>query len=144
ASVAGYGFPQDKFLAVGVVDGRNVWRADLDRVLGSLERLAQVIPAYRLIISTNSSLQHVPYDARQETALHDDLRQGLAFAEQKLDEVANLTKGLNLGRDTVAEALAESAAAQAARAASPSVHDATVRERLDGPLPAYRPPYAER
>jgi 5-methyltetrahydropteroyltriglutamate--homocysteine methyltransferase len=144
ASVAGYGFPQDKFLAVGVVDGRNIWRTDLDQVLGRLERLAQVIPAHRLIISTSSSLQHVPYDARLETTLQDELRQWLAFAEQKLDEVAVLTKGLNLGRAAVTEALAESSAALAARAASPSVHDAAVQARLSGPLPAPRPIYAER
>jgi 5-methyltetrahydropteroyltriglutamate--homocysteine methyltransferase len=144
ASVAGYGFPQDKFLAVGVIDGRNIWRTDLDRVLGSLERLAQVVPVHRLIISTSSSLQHVPYDARRETALQDDLRRWLAFAEQKLDEVVILTNGLNLGRTSVAEALAESTAALADRASSSSVHDTAVQARLAGPLPDYRPAYAER
>ncbi|HEY8287489.1 MAG TPA: 5-methyltetrahydropteroyltriglutamate--homocysteine S-methyltransferase, partial [Chloroflexota bacterium] len=74
ASVAGHGFPDGKFLVAGVVDGRNIWRADLDRTLGSLERLAQVVPAHRLIVSTSCSLLHVPYDARRETGLNDELR----------------------------------------------------------------------
>ncbi len=144
ASVAGHGFPESKFLAVGIVDGRNIWRTNLDQALGSLERLSQVVPSHRLIISTSSSLQHVPYDARRETALADELRQWLAFAEQKLDEVATLTKGLNLGRTAVAAALADNAAALATRAASPAVHDAAVQARMAGPLPPERPAYAER
>ena len=144
ASVAGHGFPDGKFLVAGVVDGRNIWRADLDRVLGSLERLAQVVPAQRLIVSTSCSLLHVPYDARRETSLNDELRGWLAFAEQKLGEVATLARGLNLGRPAVAEALAASSAALAARAASPSVHDPAVKARLAAAPPSNRAPYAER
>jgi 5-methyltetrahydropteroyltriglutamate--homocysteine methyltransferase len=144
ASVAGHGFPDGKFLVAGVVDGRNIWRADLDRTLGSLERLAQVVPAHRLIVSTSCSLLHVPYDARRETGLNDELRHWLAFAEQKLGEVATLAKGLNLGRPAVAEALAASNTALAARAASPSVHDPAVKARLAAAPPSDRAPYAER
>ncbi len=78
-------------LSVGLVDGRNIWRADLaalrERRLPLKVRLGQ-----RLWLAPSCSLLHVPVDLRQETELDAELVNGLAFARQKLDEVVTLAR----------------------------------------------------
>src|SRR5262249_21373932 len=51
-----YGFPEDKLLVAGVVDGRNVWRSDLEKVLALTEEVAATVPSDRLLIAPSSSL----------------------------------------------------------------------------------------
>ncbi len=139
-----YGLPADKQLAVGVVDGRNIWRADLEAVLATLERVTAAVPSEQLILTPSCSLLHVPYDARQETAFEEDLREWLAFAEQKLAEVVVLTRALNEGRGSVSRSLAASSTAKHARASSSIVHDPAVQRRLAAEHHPQRAPYAER
>ena len=67
-----HGFPADKWLAAGVVDGRNVWTNDLAASLDLLGRIQEHVPAERLMVSASCSLQHVPYDV----GLEDDLAGG--------------------------------------------------------------------
>ncbi|HKT56846.1 MAG TPA: 5-methyltetrahydropteroyltriglutamate--homocysteine S-methyltransferase, partial [Microbacterium sp.] len=89
----------DKTLVAGVVNGRNIWRADLDAALTRLEELARVAP--QLSVATSTSLQHVPYDLARERTLDDRLRSWLAFADEKVREVRVLADGLAGGRDVV-------------------------------------------
>jgi 5-methyltetrahydropteroyltriglutamate--homocysteine methyltransferase len=84
----------------------------------------------RLILAPSCSLLHTPIDLALETGLDDDLRSWLAFAAQKVEELAILAKALNQGRASVAAELAAASAAVAARRASPRVHDAAVARRL--------------
>jgi methionine synthase (B12-independent) (EC 2.1.1.14) len=86
-----YGFPGDKQLGVGLVDGRNVWKIRPQRVLATLEAIQKVTTNLR--IQPSASLQFVPHDARRETHLPAPLRQVLSFAEQKLEEVVLLAQG---------------------------------------------------
>jgi 5-methyltetrahydropteroyltriglutamate--homocysteine methyltransferase len=144
--IARHGFPPEKWLAAGVVDGRNVWINDLDASLATLGRLADVVSPDRLIVSTSCSLLHVPHDVEQEAALDPDIRPWLAFAEQKLAEVATLARALNDG-DAVAAELAANRAARRAMAESPRRRNPVVRERVAAlPPDADRRsrPYAER
>ncbi|KGL46573.1 5-methyltetrahydropteroyltriglutamate--homocysteine S-methyltransferase [Listeria newyorkensis] len=97
-----FGFPEDKILAAGVIDGRNVWRADLDAKLGLLERIAKVVPKERLIVQPSSSLLHVPVTKASEPDLDGVLLGGLSFADEKLVELVALTEALN-GEDVTAE-----------------------------------------
>ncbi|MBA8792407.1 5-methyltetrahydropteroyltriglutamate--homocysteine S-methyltransferase, partial [Friedmanniella endophytica] len=90
-------------LVAGVVDGRNVWRTDLDQALGVLERLAPRVG--RLDVAPSCSLIHVPIDVGLETGLDPELRGWLAFADQKLAEVALLARGLREGREAVTDEL---------------------------------------
>ncbi len=124
------GFPAGKTLVAGVVDGRNVWRADLAAALATLERAAAFVPRDNIVIAPSCSLLHVPYDARREDGIDPEARAWLAFAEQKLDEVALLARGLGEGRAAIADELRASAAVAESRARSPRVHDAAVRDRL--------------
>ncbi|MBC1794925.1 5-methyltetrahydropteroyltriglutamate--homocysteine S-methyltransferase [Listeria booriae] len=96
-----FGFPADKVLAAGVIDGRNVWRADLDAKLALLERIAKVVPKERLIVQPSSSLLHVPVTKLSEPDLDGVLLGGLSFADEKLVELVALAKALN-GKDVKA------------------------------------------
>ena len=141
------GFPQDKVLVAGVVDGRNIWVNDLNRSLDLLETLATHVDRDRIHVSTSSSLLHVPYDVTHETGIDAEVRSWLAFAEQKLAEVVILTRGLNEGRDAIATELAANRTLLESAAASPKRRNPAVQDRLAN-LPANIAdrdlPYAER
>jgi 5-methyltetrahydropteroyltriglutamate--homocysteine methyltransferase len=92
AAIKQHGFPQDKLLAAGVVDGRNIWRSDYKQKLELLDQLSAVVPQERLIVQSSCSLLHVPVTAKHETALPQELYGALAFAEEKLDEVVWLSQ----------------------------------------------------
>jgi 5-methyltetrahydropteroyltriglutamate--homocysteine methyltransferase len=136
----------DTVLSAGVVDGRNVWANDIRRTLALLapaqERLGD-----RLWVGPSSSLQHVPHDLSTETGLPPELAGWLAFATQKLDEIAVVTRGLVDGDAAVADALAASDAVVADRAASHAIARPAVRRRVGALEPAdavRHSPYEER
>ncbi|AWX13680.1 5-methyltetrahydropteroyltriglutamate--homocysteine S-methyltransferase [Mergibacter septicus] len=133
-------------LSLGVVDGRNIWRANLEQVLDLLEPL-QAQLGERLWIAPSCSLLHVPYDLSVETQLDQNLRSWLAFALQKVAELKIIKTALNQGRDVVSAELAASRAAATARAESTEIHRQDVATRLAA-LPANadqrHSPYSER
>lgn len=96
-----YGFPQDKILGVGLVDGRNIWRSHLTSKLSLMETLSGIVSPNHMIIQPSSSLLHIPVSVRSENQLHDILRESIAFADEKLDEVICLTKGIRFGKDSI-------------------------------------------
>jgi 5-methyltetrahydropteroyltriglutamate--homocysteine methyltransferase len=81
--------PEYKVLSLGLIDGRNIWRADLREKLALLEE-AKARLGERLWVASSSSLLHVPVDLNREDKLPADLRSWLSFAVQKLEEVAVL------------------------------------------------------
>ncbi len=117
----------EELLVVGVVDGRNIWRTDLDAALDTLKALAARGP---VAVSTSASLLHVPYTLDRETTLSDELRSWLAFGAEKIQEVALLSRALR-GQETEEDtkALAASREAVASRKTSELTHNAEVRER---------------
>ncbi|HWK80008.1 MAG TPA: 5-methyltetrahydropteroyltriglutamate--homocysteine S-methyltransferase [Thermomicrobiales bacterium] len=145
--IAEHGFPKDKILVAGVVDGRNVWINDLTASFDTLTALAERVGAGHLHVSTSCSLQHVPYDVSRETGIDPEIRSWLAFAEQKLAEVVLLAKGLREGRDAIAADLDARSALLTAASQSPKRRNPAVQERLAA-LPANATdralPYAER
>jgi 5-methyltetrahydropteroyltriglutamate--homocysteine methyltransferase len=136
---------ETKTLVAGVIDGHNIWRADLDARLATLEGLS-ALGAGAVAVGTSTSLLHVPHDVADEPRLDPDLRSWLAFADQKVAEVVTLATGLAEGRTAVAGALAESAAAVRSRAQAPGVVVPEVRDRKAALTTAdvERAPYAER
>ncbi|KFI22638.1 5-methyltetrahydropteroyltriglutamate--homocysteine S-methyltransferase [Nitrosococcus oceani] len=114
-------FPSYKILSAGLVDGRNIWRNDLEASLAQLEALRERLDD-RLWIAPSCSLLHSPMDLALESALDEELKSWLAFAVQKIEEVATLKRALVEGRGTVAQALADSAAAQASRRQSERIY----------------------
>lgn len=127
--------PENLLLSLGVIDGRNVWRADLEVLLTRLRPIAAVRD---LVLAPSCSLLHVPVDLALETKLDDEVRRWLAFAAQKVEELALLKRALNEGRDGVAEPLARSAEAAADRRTSRRIHDDGMRARVAGVTPGMR------
>lgn len=118
----------NKLLVAGVVDGRNVWRTDLDAALSTLGTLLGC--AKSVAVSTSCSLLHVPYSLAVETGLDDALRSWLAFGAEKVGEVRVLATGLSAGTATIADELSAARAASASRAADPRISNGQVRARL--------------
>lgn len=119
-----------KVLSLGVIDGRNVWRSDLEALARDLapvrERLGE-----RLWLAPSCSLLHVPVDLELETDLDPELKGWLAFARQKLDEVVVLGRLLDGTAGPADRAAAEAAsAALAGRRASKRIHRPEVVARL--------------
>ncbi|BCM17733.1 5-methyltetrahydropteroyltriglutamate--homocysteine methyltransferase [Mesorhizobium sp. J8] len=124
--------PKDLVLSLGLIDGRNVWRANLTAILDRIKPVVAGWPLARVEIAPSCSMLHVPIDLRMETALDADLRSWLAFAAQKTDELVILARALSQGRGAVADELKASADAAAARATSSKIHDPLVEGRTAG------------
>ena len=139
--------PATLSLSLGVVDGRNVWRTDLERALGMVERAGARLGPERVQVAPSCSLLHCPIDLDLEPGLDPELRGWLAFGRQKLAEVVTLATALRRGRPAVRDALAESQAVQAARRTSARTQNAGVRARLAavaGEMSTRRSPRADR
>ncbi|MBI3336255.1 5-methyltetrahydropteroyltriglutamate--homocysteine S-methyltransferase [Candidatus Peregrinibacteria bacterium] len=89
----------DKTVSLGVVDGRNIWKNDLQRSLELLRFAKNRLGEDRLIIAPSSSLLHVPYTVQRETGLPPDVHSWLAFAREKLQEVMTLKHALDGNAD---------------------------------------------
>ncbi|MFD4291656.1 5-methyltetrahydropteroyltriglutamate--homocysteine S-methyltransferase [Rhodococcus sp. NPDC058532] len=124
----------DKLVVAGVVDGRNVWRTDLEKAVASLDALLGSAGA--LAVSTSCSLLHVPYSLAAETGLDDALRSWLAFADEKVIEVVALATELAQGTRAAADAFAASAAAVASRQGDPRLRNDEIRARVAQALTA--------
>ncbi|MBX9983005.1 MAG: 5-methyltetrahydropteroyltriglutamate--homocysteine S-methyltransferase [Mycobacterium gordonae] len=117
-----------KTLVAGIVDGRNIWRTDLQAALSKLATLLG--PAGTVAVSTSCSTLHVPYSLEPETDLDDNLRSWLAFGAEKVREVVVLARALREGRDAVADEIEASNAAVASRKKDPRLHNDQVRARI--------------
>jgi len=134
---------EDQVLSVGIIDGRNIWKSDLNAALEALRPLKRAL-GERLWLSTSCSLLHVPVDLDREAGLDAEQRSWLAFAVQKLGELKILEQGLQ-GKGQ--EALATNAEAVRARRESSRIHKPEVAKRLGGigaDDSQRRSPYSER
>ncbi len=126
-----------QFLSLGLIDGRNVWRSDLRSALATAQCAASRRGGTeRLMITPSCSLLHVPVDVTQEAKLDPQIKRWLAFAVQKLDEVATLVAALDQGEAAVQAKLEESDAALRSRQSSADVHRPAVADRLTAVTPA--------
>ncbi len=133
----------NKLVVAGVVDGRNVWRTDLDLAVSTLGELSRV--AAHVAVSSSCSLLHVPYTLTAEARLDEQLRSWLAFGAEKVAEVNVLARGLRAGPESIDTALAAARAALAARRSDPRLHDPQVRAKVAALKPeAFRRAPAEQ
>lgn len=79
----------------GVVDGRNIWKNDIDASLALLEQCADILGKENVSVSSSSSLLHLPYTVEHESTLKGAIKDKLSFAIEKLDEIRVLTKLFN-------------------------------------------------
>ena len=121
--------PNHKVLSLGVINGRNIWKSDLNSILEWLEPLSEKL-ADRLWLAPSCSLLHVPVDLDREQELDTGIRSWLAFAVQKLDELSTLAKALNEGRASVRAELAANQRAIDSRQNSDRVINPEVRRAI--------------
>lgn len=100
-----YGFPKDKILFAGLVNGKNIWKNNYEKTLEVLSRLSA--NGICFAISTSCSLLHVPYSVEAETKLPDHVKDAFAFAKEKLQELADLKELTDLKKLTDLKELAE-------------------------------------
>ena len=139
-------WPENKVLSVGLIDGRNVWRANLSKVIDTLAPVAAKL-GNNLWIAPSCSLLHSPQDLAVEEKLDAEIKSWMAFAAQKLVELGAVKQALAHGKDSVKEAIAASDAAAADRATNKLIHNEAVQKRVaDLPKGAdqRKSPFAER
>src|SRR6202521_1038080 len=120
---------EDEVLSLGIVDGRNIWRTDLDAALHALLPAASQL-GDRLWIAPSCSLLHSPIDLALETKLDEELKSWMAFSVQKLHEIALLKGALLSRKGHEHEPLAPSRSAGAARRSSSRIHNPAVKKRV--------------
>lgn len=137
--------PQDWVLSAGVVNGRNVWRADLSAQSAQLRPLKDTL-GDRLWVASSCSLLHSPVDLNLEPTLTNEVRSWFAFAKQKVTEVALLGKALDGDHEAILACDTYSAPIQARKSAT-HVNKPQVQTRLNGitqSLAERSAPYTER
>ena len=122
--------PEKMVLSLGVIDGRNIWRADLDRALAVAKKAASALGSHRVFAAPSCSLLHVPIDLKLETALNDEIFSWLAFAEQKLDEVSTLVRVISAGESAGTAEFSANRKAQQSRKQSSLVNNPKVQKRI--------------
>ena len=118
----------DKVLVGGVIDGHNIWRGDLGAAFEKLEALTKLSPV--VSVGTSTNLFHTPHDVADEPALPEQLKSWLAFANQKVAQVAVLATGLREGRSAIQSELDAASAALDDRHRAKGVRDGAVRDRV--------------
>jgi 5-methyltetrahydropteroyltriglutamate--homocysteine methyltransferase len=136
--------PKNRLLSLGVINGRNIWKTALTDAERLIEQ-AKVLHGDGLMTAPSCSLLHVPVDLSTETKLDSELKDWLAFAVQKLDEITSLAHAANGERDS--RYFLDNARSLGSRATSRRIHDPQVQERLSAITPAMAqrlPAFAER
>ena len=122
-------FPAKKSLSVGIVNGRNIWRTDLDAAYKQVEKAVQKLGSEWVQIAPSCSLQLSPVDLDLEDKLDAEIKSWLAFAKQKLKEISILTKAFSEGKDAVKGAFDDCRKAMDARRSSARIHNPAVKDR---------------
>lgn len=122
-------FPKDKILSLGVVDGRNIWKTDLEKALLKVEKAAVELGKDRIMVAGSCSLLHSPVDLDEEKKLDKDIKNWMSFAKQKLAEINILTRAVNEGPSAVKAELDANKNALEARRTSKRIHNDAVKKR---------------
>ena len=118
-----------KKLIAGVIDGRNIWKSDLQKTLSLLEEIAKIVPKEDIIVSSSCSLLHVPFTLKYENKMDSQIKDWLSYALEKLHEIklcATLFSKTNLDTKEL-EANEQSAKS---RKTSSLIHDKSVQQRV--------------
>nr|WP_299358966.1 5-methyltetrahydropteroyltriglutamate--homocysteine S-methyltransferase [Mucilaginibacter sp.] len=117
--------PDNLILSLGVVDGRNIWKNDYVRSIGYIKNVIAAIGSDRVMIAPSCSLLHTPFDLDLETAINPEIKNWMAFARQKLNEVNELALIIEGNNDLLLENLK----AISSRNVSQLIHKQDVKQR---------------
>ncbi len=121
--------PANRVLSLGVIDGRNIWRADLGKTWKLVEKALASRAPQMIQIAPSCSLLHTPVDLDAEQKLDQELKNWMAFSKQKLAEVATLAAVAKQGWESASEAFRASDEAARSRSTSPRIHNPEVIKR---------------
>ena len=127
--------PPNLTISLGLVDGRGVWRTDLDRALKLAQDAVDQLGPDRVQIAPSCSLLHVPVDLGQESNLDPQIRNWLAFAKEKLAEVSLLARAATETSPAIEEQFRENRRVLAERRKAPCVYEPAVRKRVAAIVP---------
>ena len=121
-----------KKLIAGVIDGRNIWKNDIEATLKTLEEIAKVVKKKKLIISSSSSLLHTPFTLQYEAKMDPEIKNWLSYAVEKLEEITLITKVFHQESlsDAEKKALEANRQANVSRKSSTRIHDEAVQKRV--------------
>lgn len=128
----------DKVLYAGVIDGRNIWIADLESKLALLEQIATHIPKERIVISSSCSLLHAPYSKAAESKMDSEILSWLSFGLDKIDELLTLDVLFRAPNDSARSKLESNQALIATRRSSSKIHNGAIKARLESTLKTTR------
>lgn len=121
--------PEKMALSVGVVDGRNVWKTDFDKAIAIVRQAVDALGSERVMVAPSCSMLHSPVDLNAEKKMDGEIKQWLAFATQKVAELAVITKAVNEGEAAVADVLKANREACANRKTSLKIHHSPTKQR---------------
>ncbi len=125
----------DKKLIAGVVDGRNIWKNDIEKSVSILEEISQEVKKENILISSSCSLLHTPFTLRYEEKLDKKIKSWLSYAEEKLDEIHLISKLFFQGKSSLNEIEAKdfekNIEANKSRKTSTVIHDEKVKQRVE-------------
>ncbi|MDB5117562.1 MAG: 5-methyltetrahydropteroyltriglutamate--homocysteine S-methyltransferase, partial [Mucilaginibacter sp.] len=117
--------PDSLILSLGVIDGRNIWKNDYIRSLGHIKNAIAAIGKDRVMIAPSCSLLHTPFDLDLETTIDPEIKNWMAFAKQKLNEVNELSEIIEGDNDVLQNNLR----AISSRNISKLIHKQEVKQR---------------
>jgi 5-methyltetrahydropteroyltriglutamate--homocysteine methyltransferase len=136
----------NKVLYAGVIDGRNIWVADIESKLALLEHIATFIPKDRIVVSSSCSLLHVPFSKEGEEKIDSQILSWFSFAQEKIQEISVL-ESVFKGRvdNQIQGFLQENKNINATRKNSDKTNNKAVRERVQNHTQNQRSvPFAQR
>lgn len=125
----------DKILIAGVVDGRNIWKNDINKTLHLLEKISQNVDKSQLLISSSSSLLHTPFTLKYEEKMNKEIKDWLSYAVEKLDELSLISKiffdGTKSLNSKQKNQISANIKANESRKSSSLIHDTKVQTRVN-------------
>ena len=120
-----------KKLYAGLIDGRNIWIANIDDKLAILDKISAIVPKDLIVVSSSCSLLHVPFSKEPETKMDSEIASWLSFAREKIDELELLESLFRYGEnENNKEAYAKNKAINENRERSAKIHDNNVQQRI--------------
>ena len=127
--------PEEMSISLGLVDGRNIWKSNLQEAIDLGKKATSIVGKERVFIGPSCSLLHSPVDLQNESKLDKEMKSWMAFAKQKIQEISLITQALNGNSDSISNELASNAGAIQSRSKSTRVHSSLVESRMSSMTP---------
>ena len=127
--------PEEMSISLGLVDGRNIWKSNLQEAIDLGKKATSIVGKERVFIGPSCSLLHSPVDLQNESKLDKEMKSWMAFAKQKIQEISLITQALNGNSDSISNELTSNAGAIQSRSKSTRVHSSLVESRMSSMTP---------